>query len=86
MLCPFSHFFSLLDLPFSASIAHTSKYINVPMTQTPCCEHHPMWMKRRTSDWTALGGRQEGSVRVDSIDGVAIDIKDGESVGIRSAV
>ena len=45
-----------------------------------------MWMKRRTSDWTALGGRQEGSVRVDSIDGVAIDIKDGESVGIRSAV
>ena len=41
-----------------------------------------MGMERCTSDWAGLCGRKEGSVGLDGVDACAVDVEEGECVGV----
>ena len=41
-----------------------------------------MGVERCTSDWAGLCGCEEGSVGLDGVDGCAIDVEEGERVGV----
>lgn len=56
--------------------------IDVSVSQTADREHHTMWVERCASDWAGLCGCEEGSVGLDGIDACAIDVEDGEGVGV----
>ena len=56
------------------------------MTQAPHCKHHFVGMKRGAGDGAAFSGGEEGRVRVDSVYLVAVDVEDGEGVGVGAAV
>ena len=54
--------------------------IDMPMAETTHRKHHAVGMKRCTSDWARLRGREERGVRVDGVDASAVDVEEGEGV------
>ena len=54
--------------------------IDVSVAETAHREHHAVGVERRTSDRARLCGREEGGVRVDSVDACAVDVEEGEGV------
>ena len=65
------------------SIASTARiHVDVSVSQTADREHHAVGMERRASDGAGACGREERGVRLDGVDAGAVDVEEGEGVGV----
>lgn len=56
------------------------------VAQTAHGEHHPVRVEGCASDGACLRGCQEGRVGVDGVDAGAVDVEEGQCVGVGAAV
>lgn len=66
----------------SSGLPNASVYVDVSVSKTTHREHHTVGVERCTSDWAGLCRCEEGSVWLDGIDACAVDVEEGECVGV----
>ena len=66
-----------------SGIASTARiHVDVSVAQTSYREHHAVGMEGRASDWGGACGCEEGRVGLDGVDAGAVDVEEGEGVGV----
>lgn len=60
--------------------------VDVRVAQTAYREHHAVRVEGCACDGACLRGCQEGGVGVDGVDAGAVDVEEGEGVGVGAAV
>ena len=56
--------------------------VDVAVSETADGEHHAVRVEGRASDRAGLCGREERGVGLDGVDACAVDVEDGECVGV----
>ena len=60
--------------------------VDVSVSETADREHHAVGVEGCAGDRAGPCGGEEGGVRVDGVDARAVDVEEGECVGVRAAV
>lgn len=59
--------------------------VDVAVAEAAHREHHAVGVERRAGDGAGLCGREERGVGMDRVDARAVDVEDGEGVGVGAA-
>ena len=65
---------------------HATIHVDIAVSEAADREHHAVRVERRAGDRARPRGREEGGVRLDSVDGCAGDVEEGEGVRVGAAV
>lgn len=83
--CPFTlPYFKTQSL--SRTLPSAGVDVDVSVSQTADGEHHTVRVEGRASDGAGPCGREEGSVGLDGVDARAVDVEEGEGVGVGATV